>query len=85
MKGTPDEPACGFSDRMVQLLRRHGVPFASVDILRDAEVRAGLKQMFDWPTYPQLYVHGALVGGLDIVTEMADASSDEPLIKQLGL
>jgi len=85
MKGTPSDPACGFSDRIVQLLRRHQVPFESFDILTDATVRAGLKTLFDWPTFPQLYVHGSLVGGLDIVKEMADTDPHEPLATKLGL
>lgn len=82
MKGTPDEPRCGFSRKIVELLRSHSVPFASFDILQDEEVRAGLKVLFDWPTYPQVYVHGELVGGLDILTEMAAGGS---LKDELGL
>eukprot|EP01039_Chlorochromonas_danica_P004220 gene4220-4637_t len=71
MKGSPAQPRCGFSRQMVELLQQSNVPFASFDILTDEEVRQGLKEYSDWPTYPQLYVKGQLVGGLDIVKEMA--------------
>lgn len=72
MKGTPEEAKCGFSRKIVALLQEHDIPFASFDILSDESVRAGLKVLFDWPTYPQLYVNGSLVGGLDILSEMAE-------------
>lgn len=70
MKGNPDAPRCGFSRQIVQILNEHHIDFASFDILEDEEVRQGLKTYSDWPTYPQLYVNGELVGGLDIVKEM---------------
>jgi Grx4 family monothiol glutaredoxin len=82
MKGSPDEPRCGFSRKIVELLRAHSVSFGSFDILQDEEVRAGLKVLFDWPTYPQVYVHGELVGGLDILTEMATGGA---LREEMGL
>ncbi|CAI5738930.1 unnamed protein product [Hyaloperonospora brassicae] len=82
MKGTPSEPKCGFSKKTVQLLRDHGIAFSYFDILSDAEVRQGLKQFANWPTYPQLYVKGKLVGGLDILNEMAE---DGDLSEQLGV
>lgn len=72
MKGKPDSPACGFSRQIVDVLRRSGVVFGSCDILKDAEVREGLKLLHNWPTYPQLYARGRLVGGLDVVRELAD-------------
>lgn len=72
MKGTPEVPECGFSRKTVALLQKHDILFASFNILRDDSVRNGLKALFDWPTYPQLYVNGALVGGLDILTEIAE-------------
>eukprot|EP01036_Dinobryon_divergens_P032705 gene32705-42352_t len=83
MKGSPDTPKCGFSRSIVELLRKGGVTFSSFDILTDEEVRAGLKTFSDWPTYPQLYVKGTLVGGLDILREMAN--SEEDLSIQLGI
>lgn len=71
MKGTPREPKCGFSRKTVQLLRDNEIPFSSFDILTDEQVRQGLKKYSNWPTYPQLYVRGKLIGGLDILNEMA--------------
>lgn len=71
MKGTPQDPKCGFSKKTVKLLRDHQIAFSSFDILSDDQVRQGLKKFSNWPTYPQLYVKGKLVGGLDILNEMA--------------
>jgi len=71
MKGTPEEPRCGFSRKMVSLLNEHQVPFATFNILEDEEVRQGLKVYSEWPTYPQLYLRSELQGGLDILNEMA--------------
>jgi len=73
MKGTPDEPRCGFSNKVVSALREEGVEFGSFDILTDEEVRQGLKTYSNWPTYPQLYHKGELLGGCDIVLEMKDS------------
>ncbi|XP_054440919.1 glutaredoxin-3 [Pteronotus mesoamericanus] len=70
MKGTPQEPRCGFSKQMVQILNRHNIQFSSFDVFSDEEVRQGLKTFSNWPTYPQLYVSGELIGGLDIVKEL---------------
>jgi monothiol glutaredoxin len=70
MKGTKQFPACGFSNTVVQILKKEGVPFETFNILADAEVRQGLKEYSSWPTYPQLYVDGKFVGGCDIVTEL---------------
>ena len=70
MKGTKQFPACGFSNAVVQILKKEGVPFETFNILADPEVRQGLKEFSNWPTYPQLYVDGKFVGGCDIVTEM---------------
>ncbi|CAN0329604.1 unnamed protein product, partial [Hapterophycus canaliculatus] len=70
MKGTPDAPRCGFSRTLVGLLREENIEFESFDILEDNAVRQALKDLSNWPTYPQLYVQGELVGGLDIVKEM---------------
>lgn len=67
MKGTPSEPKCGFSRQMVGILRENAVKYGFFNILADDEVRQGLKEFADWPTYPQLWVDGELVGGLDIV------------------
>nr|DBA15000.1 TPA: hypothetical protein GDO54_004267 [Pyxicephalus adspersus] len=70
MKGSPQEPRCGFSRQIIGILNKHNIQFSSFDILSDEEVRQGLKTFSNWPTYPQLYVNGELIGGLDIVKEM---------------
>jgi monothiol glutaredoxin len=70
MKGTPERPACGFSARTVAALDAVGKPFAAVDILPDPRIRQELSALSNWPTIPQLFVKGELVGGCDIVTEM---------------
>lgn len=70
MKGTPDAPRCGFSSKVVNALREEGVNFGSFDILTDDEVRQGLKTFSNWPTFPQLYHKGELIGGCDIVLEL---------------
>lgn len=68
MKGTPSEPQCGFSRQLVAILRENSVKYGFFNILADDEVRQGLKKFADWPTYPQLWIDGELVGGLDIVS-----------------
>jgi monothiol glutaredoxin len=73
MKGTPDAPACGFSARTVAILQSLEVPFAAVDILPDPRIRQELSALSSWPTIPQLFVNGELVGGCDIVTEMYES------------
>src|SRR3954469_21045572 len=73
MKGTPERPACGFSARTVAALEATGAPFAAVDILPDPRIRAELSALSNWPTIPQLFVKGELVGGCDIVTEMYES------------
>jgi monothiol glutaredoxin len=70
MKGTPDFPQCGFSAQTAGALRKLGVKFHSVNIFDDAEMREALKQYSNWPTYPQLYLKGELLGGCDIAMEM---------------
>lgn len=70
MKGTPDFPMCGFSAQTVAALRAVGAEFATVNILDEPELREALKQYSSWPTYPQLYVNGELIGGCDIAVEM---------------
>jgi Grx4 family monothiol glutaredoxin len=80
MKGSPGAPKCGFSRTIVEMLQAEDIQFATFDILTDEDVRAGLKTYSDWPTYPQLYSKGELVGGLDIVKEM---KASGPLSEQL--
>jgi len=73
MKGTPEQPMCGFSARAAGALQATGVPFAAVDILPDPRIRQELSAISNWPTIPQLFVRGELVGGCDIVTEMYES------------
>jgi monothiol glutaredoxin len=73
MKGTPEAPRCGFSARTVAALEAVGAPFAAVDILPDPRIRQELSALSNWPTIPQLFVRGQLVGGCDIVTEMSES------------
>ena len=82
MKGTPDAPACGFSARTVAALQSLGTQFAAVDILPDPRIRQELSAISNWPTIPQLFVNGELVGGCDIVTEMYQSGE---LAETLGL
>lgn len=70
MKGNSQMPQCGFSANSVAILKHLGVPFKTFNILNDPEIRQGLKEFSNWPTYPQLYVNGKLIGGNDIITEM---------------
>jgi len=72
MKGSPAEPRCGFSKQTIQILKDQGVIFGHFDILKDDEVRQGLKKFSNWPTYPQFYVNGSLLGGLDIIKELIE-------------
>ena len=82
MKGTPEAPACGFSARTVAMLQSLEAPFAAVDILPDPRIRQELSAISGWPTIPQLFVGGELVGGCDIVTEMYESGE---LAETLGL
>jgi monothiol glutaredoxin len=70
IKGTKQFPACGFSNAVVQILKKEGVPFETFNSLADPEVRQGLKEYSSWPTFPQLYLDGKFIGGCDIVTEL---------------
>lgn len=81
MKGSPQAPQCGFSARTVQCLMACGERFAYVDVLSQPEIRAHLPAFSNWPTFPQLYVNGELVGGCDIVTEMYESGELTELIK----
>jgi monothiol glutaredoxin len=82
MKGSPDFPQCGFSSRASQAVAECGVEFAYIDVLAEPEVRANLHRYADWPTFPQLYVGGELVGGCDIVMEMFESGDLKTLIGQ---
>lgn len=80
MKGTPDAPACGFSARTAGVLTELQVPFASVDILPDPRIREELTKQSSWPTIPQLFVKGELIGGCDIVMEMVETGELQALL-----
>lgn len=83
MKGTPDFPQCGFSAQAVAALRANGVnSFHSVNIFEDPELREALKKFSNWPTYPQLYVNGELVGGCDIVLDMHRSGELKKLLQE---
>jgi monothiol glutaredoxin len=84
MKGTPDFPQCGFSAQAVAALRACGAQFTHVDIFEDPELREALKHYSNWPTYPQLYVNGELVGGCDIALEMYRSGELKKLLEQAG-
>ncbi|XP_063076924.1 glutaredoxin 3 isoform X2 [Engraulis encrasicolus] len=73
MKGNPQEPRCGFSRQIVQIFKDQSIQYSSFDILSDEEVRQGLKTYSNWPTYPQVYANGDLVGGLDIIKELVES------------
>lgn len=81
MKGTPQFPQCGFSARAVEVLTHIGRPFAFVNILENPEIRATLPQIANWPTFPQLWVAGELIGGSDIITQMYQDGELQPLIE----
>lgn len=79
MKGTPHQPQCGFSARVIQILIEVGKPFSYVDVLADPGIRADLPKVSDWPTFPQLFIKGELVGGCDIITEMHESNELAPM------
>jgi len=80
MKGDKYMPRCGFSAKVLEILNFHGAKYTTFDILADEEVRQGLKEFSNWPTYPQLYINGELIGGCDIVCEMDAAGELAPLL-----
>ena len=80
MKGSPDFPQCGFSGQTVAALNALGKPYAFVNIFEDPEIREGLKEYSSWPTFPQLYIKGELVGGCDIVIEMYNSGELKKLL-----
>jgi monothiol glutaredoxin len=85
MKGSPDQPQCGFSSQASQMLMACGKPFAYIDILANSEIRANLPAFSEWPTFPQLFVQGELVGGCDIITEMYQSGELQTLIDEVPL
>lgn len=82
MKGTPQFPMCGFSSRASQALQQAGAEFASVNVLEDPEIRANLPRYSNWPTFPQLFINGELIGGCDITLELAASGELERMVKE---
>jgi len=82
MKGSPSFPMCGFSAATIEVFEQLGVPYQTVDVLKDPEIREGIKRFSNWPTIPQVYVAGKFVGGCDIVREMHAAGELEPLVRE---
>ena len=80
MKGTPLFPQCGFSSRAIAILDHLAMPYETVDVLQDQEIRGGIKQYSEWPTIPQLYVKGEFVGGSDIMMEMFESGELQALV-----
>ncbi len=85
MKGSKDFPQCGFSATVSHILNTIGVDFVDIDILKDPELRQGIKEFSDWPTIPQLYVKGEFVGGCDIIKEMAQEGELLQLLQDKGI
>ncbi|MBT4163172.1 MAG: Grx4 family monothiol glutaredoxin [Gammaproteobacteria bacterium] len=81
MKGSPDQPQCGFSSQATQVLMACGERFAYIDILANPEIRANLPSVSEWPTFPQLFIDGELVGGCDIIVEMYESGELQTMIK----
>ena len=81
MKGSPEMPQCGFSANVVKILKHYNTSFKTFDILSDMSIREGVKAYSNWPTYPQLYVKGELIGGNDIVTELMNNGELESILK----
>ena len=85
MKGVPDQPRCGFSAAVVQILDQLGVEYVGVDVLQSEPLREGIKAFSDWPTIPQLYVKGEFVGGCDIVREMYASGELQSFLDEQGV
>ena len=83
MKGTPQFPMCGFSSRTSKVLRSIGAPFVSINVLEDPEVRANLPRYSNWPTFPQLFIAGELIGGCDIALELFESGELERMVREV--
>lgn len=84
MKGVPDEPLCGFSKLAATILQQCGVPFESVDVLANPDIRRVLPQVSQWPTFPQLYIKGELIGGSDIIAELYTSGGLQQQLDQIN-
>ncbi len=85
MKGTPQFPQCGFSSRAAEALKACGVKFVYVNVLTEPEIYANLSRYADWPTFPQIYVGGELIGGCDIVLEMYQKGELKPMLEKVAV
>jgi monothiol glutaredoxin len=85
MKGTPDFPMCGFSQRVAFILAKLAVPYKGINVLEDEALRQGIKEFANWPTIPQLYIKGEFVGGCDIVTELYQSGELADQLKEAGV
>ncbi len=85
MKGSKDFPQCGFSAAVANVLNNLGVNYLDIDVLKDPEIRQGIKEFSDWPTIPQLYINGEFIGGCDIVREMFQSGELQQLLKEKNL
>ena len=84
MKGNPSFPMCGFSAATVEVFNEIGVPYQTVDVLKDPEIREGIKRYSNWPTIPQVYINGKFVGGCDIIREMHANGELAPLVREVA-
>lgn len=82
IKGTKEEPQCGFSHAVIQIFQKLNVPFETVDVISDPEIREGVKQFTNWPTIPQVFINGEFIGGCDIVKELYAKGELEPMVKK---
>lgn len=85
MKGTPDEPMCGFSRAVMQVMKMHGVKFGAQDVLADADIRQGVKEFSSWPTIPQVYIDGEFVGGCDIIVQLHQSGELIDTLRKAGI
>lgn len=84
MKGTPKYPMCGYSARAVEVLQADGAQFHAVNVLADPELRASLKRFSNWPTFPQMFIHGELIGGCDIAVELHESGELAGMVRDVN-
>ena len=84
MKGSPKLPQCGYSSKVVQILAQCGERFAYVDVLTNPQIRASLPEFANWPTFPQLWINGELIGGCDIVSDLFESNQLQPMLEAAG-
>lgn len=82
IKGTKEEPQCGFSHAVIQIFEKLNVPFETVDVLSDPAIREGIKQYTNWPTVPQVFINGQFIGGCDIVKDLYTKGELEPMVRK---